>query len=75
MAQGFTQTQGIDYEKTFALVAKLNFIRVLLSLVGNLDWELHQLDIKNAFLNGDLEEEIYMRIPLPILKKKDKFAS
>ena len=63
VAQGFTQSQGLDYEETFAPVAKLNSIRILLSLAVNLDWKLHQLDIKNAFLNEDLEEEIYMRIP------------
>ena len=63
VAQGFTQTHGIDYEDTFASVAKLNAIRVILSIVVNLDWPLYQLDIKNAFLNGDLDEEIYMRIP------------
>ena len=54
--QGFTQTYGIDYEETFAPVAKLNSIRVLISLAVNLDWPLLQLDIKNAFLNGDLDE-------------------
>ena len=64
MAKGFTQTYGIDYSKTFALVAKLNTIRILLSLAANLDWPLHQLDVKNAFLNGDLEEEVYMDSPL-----------
>ena len=63
VTQGFTQTQGLDCEETFAPVAKLNSIRILLSLAVNLDWKFHQLDIKNAFLNGDLEEEIYMRIP------------
>jgi len=56
VAQGFTQTQGLDYEKTFVHVAKLNSIQVILSLAVNLDWKLHQLDIKNAFLNGELEE-------------------
>ncbi|XP_074374435.1 uncharacterized protein LOC141714838 [Apium graveolens] len=63
VAIGFTQTYGIDYQESFAHVAKLNIIRVLLSLAANLDWPLHQLDIKNAFLNGDLKEEIYMELP------------
>ncbi|KAK8615756.1 hypothetical protein V6N13_017338 [Hibiscus sabdariffa] len=63
VAKGFTQSYGIDYEETFAPVAKLNSVRVLLSLAANKDWKLHQLDIKNAFLNGTLEQEVYMKIP------------
>ena len=58
MAKGFTLSFGVDYEETFAPVAKLNSVRVILSLAANLDWPLHQLDIKNVFLNDGLEEDI-----------------
>jgi hypothetical protein len=55
VAKGFTQTSGIDYEETFAPVSKMNSIRVLLSIAVNLDWPLHQFDVKNVFLHRDLE--------------------
>ena len=63
VAKGYTQKYGIDYQETFAPVAKMNTIRVLISLAVNLDWELLQYDIKNAFLYGELKEEIYMQVP------------
>lgn len=66
VGKGFTQTYRIDYQETFAPIAKLNTIWVLLSLDVNLDWSLHQLGVQNAFLNGYLEEEMYMEIPSSI---------
>ena len=59
VAKGFTQTYGLDYTETFSSVAKLNSIRIIISLVANLDWPLHQLNVKNTFLHGDLTETIY----------------
>ena len=56
VAKGYTQTYGIDYIETFAHVAKINTVRVLLSLVVNLDWPLQQFDVKNVFLHGELSE-------------------
>ena len=64
VAKGYTQTYGVDYQETFAPVTKMNTIRILLSLAVNFDWELQQYDVKNAFLHGELENEIYMSIPL-----------
>ncbi|WVZ24536.1 hypothetical protein V8G54_003080 [Vigna mungo] len=63
VAKGFTQTYGVDYLETFAPVAEMNTIRVILSLAANNDWDLQQFDVKNAFLHGYLEEEIYMELP------------
>jgi hypothetical protein len=63
VAKGFAQEEGIDYLETFAPVAKFCSIRALLSLTAYYDLELHQMDVKTAFLNGDLDVDIYMEQP------------
>ncbi|KAG7588044.1 GAG-pre-integrase domain [Arabidopsis suecica] len=63
VARGFTQTYGADYKETFAPVAKLHTVRVVLSLATNLSWDLWQMDVKNAFLQGELEDDVYMTPP------------
>ena len=63
MAQGFSQEYGIDYEETFAPVAKMTIVRTLIFVATVNQWPLYQLDVKNAFLNGYLSEEVYMHPP------------
>ena len=63
VAKGYSQKEGVDYEETFSLVAMLKSIRILLSIATFYDYEIWQMDAKTTFLNGNLEESIYMTQP------------
>jgi hypothetical protein len=61
--KGYSQVEGVDFSDNFFLVAKLNSIRVLMSMVATFDLEIEKMDVNTTFLHGDLEEEIYMKQP------------
>ena len=63
MAQGYVQTYGVDYSGTFSPVAKMTSVQLFISLTATHNWDFHQLDIKNVFLHGNLQEEVYMEQP------------
>ena len=67
VAKDFTQIEGVDYDESFSPVVRFLSIRLILSLVAHMDLELFQMDVKTAFLIGDLDEEIYMQQPVDFI--------
>jgi len=72
VAKGFLQKAGIDYGEVYAPVARIETVRLVVALATNKDWSLHQLDVKSAFLNGPLEEEVYVQQPIGFVQETDK---
>ena len=63
VVKGYAQTYGVDYFDTFSPIAKMTSVRLFISLATTYNWDFHQLDIKNVFLHGDFQEEVYMEQP------------
>jgi hypothetical protein len=64
VAQGFSQVEGFDYDETFTLIARYTSIRSVISIATEMGWKIHQMDVKTAFLNGLIQEEVYIEQPL-----------
>ena len=63
VAKGYTQREDLDFHETFSPVVKIATVRTVFSLAAQCDWSVHQLDVYNAFLQGDLHDEVYMQLP------------
>jgi hypothetical protein len=63
VAKGFSQVEGVDYDDTFAPVARYSSIHTIIALTASMGWKLHQMDVKTTFLNGEIEEEVYIKQP------------
>jgi hypothetical protein len=63
VAKGYAQTYGIDYEETYSPLTKMITVRTIITMATTKRWSLHQMDVKNVFLHGDLQEEVYMEQP------------
>ena len=72
IARGFIQREGIDFKEVFAPVARMESVHLLLALAAAKDWRVHHLDIKSAFLNGELAETVFVRQPLGFVIKGEE---
>ena len=75
VAKGYSKKKGKDYDEVFSPVARAESIQILIALAAQLKWDLHHLDVKSAFLNGEIEDEIYVSQPEVFIKKgKEEFV-
>ena len=72
IVKGYVQTYDLDYSDTFSPVAKMAYVRLFISLTATYNLDLHQVDIKNVFLHGDLQEEVYVEQPLGFVAQVEK---
>ena len=72
MAKGFLQKEGIDFDEVFAPVARIETIRLVVGLANMNNWQMCQMDVKCAFLNGPLEEEVYIAQPAGFVKQEEE---
>lgn len=63
VVKGYAQRYGVDYTEVYALVARMDTVRLIIALAANRDWKLYQLDVKSAFLHGKLNEDVYVEQP------------
>ena len=72
VARGFVQRKGIDFEEVFAPIAHMESVRLLLALAAAKDWRVHHLDVKSAFLNGELAETVFVKQPPGFIVKGEE---
>jgi hypothetical protein len=72
VAKGYVQEQGVDFEEVFASVARMESVRLLMALAAQESWKLDHMDVKSAFLNGELEEEVYVKQPTGYIKEGEE---
>ena len=63
VAKGFVEKYEVDFDEVFAPVARLETVLVLIAIAAQESWEIHNMDVKSAFLNGELKEEVYVELP------------